>query len=306
MPHEKAKPDIHQDITNNIITLLDQVDLKDYEPPFANLAALGIPENPITNNSYQGVNILALWFNQKSKGLRSNKWASFKQWKQIGARVKKGEKGSRIIFYKTLIKEDSSQGESENQEIKIPMLRQYVVFNASQVEGFEEQATPIPEIDHVERNKLIDEFCQNSGAEIRSESQEAFYSPIGDYINMPDSKLFLDTKHATATENYYATLLHELNHWTGASKHLDRPGIAGKVDKKDYAFEELIAELGCTFLCAKLNIKQSQPKDHALYIKSWLSALRDDKTLIFKASAQAAKATQYLNDLQSGVSNELN
>ncbi|MDW3191271.1 MAG: zincin-like metallopeptidase domain-containing protein [Cytophagales bacterium] len=306
MPHEKAKTDIQQDITNNIINLLDQVDLKDYEPPFANLAALGIPENPITKKSYQGVNILALWFNQKSKSLPSNKWASFKQWQQIGAHVKKGEKGSRIIFYKTLIKEDSSHSEGESQEIKIPMLRQYVVFNASQVEGFEEQGPTIPEIDQVERDKLIDEFCQNSGADIRSESQEAFYSPIGDYINMPESKLFIDTKNATATENYYATLLHELTHWTGSSKRLNRAGITGKVEKKDYAFEELIAELGCAFLCARLNIKQSQPKDHALYIKSWLSALKDDKTFIFKASAHAARASQYLDDLQCEVSNELN
>ncbi len=300
------KTDIHQDITNNIITLLDQVDLTEYEPPFANLAALGIPENPVTRNQYQGINILPLWFNQKSKALRSNQWASFKQWQQIGAKVKKGEKGSRIIFYKTLIKEDQNdQGETE--EARIPMLRQYVVFNASQVEGYERQKqTSLPVTDNVKHLSTIDQFCENTGADIRCEEDEAYYSHRDDYINMPNSKLFLDTKHATATENYYATLLHELTHWTGASKRLNRPGIAGKVEKKDYAFEELIAELGCAFLCAKLNIKQSQPKDHALYIKSWLSALRDDKTFIFKASAQAAKATQHLNDLQCEVPNELN
>ena len=97
MPYDSSKLsnpkiDIHEQITNQIIDLLDQVDMNDYEPPFANLAALGIPENPITKNQYQGVNILALWFNQKTKSLTSNKWASFKQWQQIGASVKKVKK----------------------------------------------------------------------------------------------------------------------------------------------------------------------------------------------------------------------
>lgn len=298
MPHGQARHDIHQEITNNIITLLDQVDMNDYEPPFANLAALGIPENPITKNQYQGVNILALWFNQKTKSLTSNKWASFKQWQQVGASVKKGEKGSRIIFYKTLIKDqENAQGESE--DVRIPMLRQYTVFNAAQVEGFEDQDQKhLPEKDNVDRNALIDEFCKSTGADIRSEESEAYYSPLGDYINMPDTALFHDTKHASATENYYSTLLHELTHWTGGKKRLYRKKDPSKKHIENYAFEELIAELGAAFLCAQHNIKQTQPKDHALYIKSWLSALRGDKTLIFKASAQAAKSTTYLNELQ--------
>lgn len=298
MAYGSPKTDIHQELTNNIIDLLDQIDMKDYEPPFANLAALGIPENPITKNQYQGVNILSLWFNQKTKALPSNKWASFKQWQQIGASVKKGEKGSRIIFYKTLIKsEENDRGEKEDH--KIPMLRLYTVFNASQVEGFVDQnQTPLPEMDNVKRNGLIDTFCQSTGADIRNDGDEAYYSRLGDYINMPDTALFYDTKHASATENYYATLLHELAHWTGAEKRLDRKADHAKTAKENYAFEELVAELGAAFLCAQHHIKQTQPKDHALYIKSWLKALRNDKTFVFKASAQAAKATKYLNDLQ--------
>ncbi|MEQ9230594.1 MAG: zincin-like metallopeptidase domain-containing protein [Cyclobacteriaceae bacterium] len=299
MPYDpRIKPDHHQEITNNIIELLDRVNLNDYQPPFANLAALGIPENPITKNQYQGINILSLWFNQKSKSLPSNKWASFKQWQQIGASVKKGEKGSRIIFYKTLIKDDERET-GEAKEVKIPMLRQYVVFNAAQVEGFDDdQQNKIPEKDNVERLSLIDEFCQNTGADIRSESSEAFYSRLGDYINMPDTSLFLDTHQASATENYYSALLHELTHWTGGKKRLDRKNDPNRKSMENYAFEELIAELGSAFLCAQLALRQTQPKGHALYIKSWLQALRNDKTMIFKASAQAAKSTTLLNDLQ--------
>lgn len=297
-PSTTKKHDIHQDITNNIITLLDQVNLEEYEPPFANLAALGIPENPTTNKQYQGINILALWFNQSAKSFSSNKWATYKQWQSIGAQVKAEQKRSRIIFYKTLIKEDKNeQGESKEQ--KIPMLRQYDVFNADQVEGYEDESLEhILEIDKVERSALIDSFCKSAGADIRSEDSRAFYSPMGDYINMPDTRLFVDTKHASASENYYSTLLHEMTHWTGNKKRLDRQKDAKKKHIENYAYEELIAELGAAFLCAQFNIKQTQPKDHALYIKSWLTALRNDKTLIFKASAQAAKATGYLNDLQ--------
>jgi len=185
--------------------------------------------------------------------------------------------------------------------VKIPMLRQYSVFNASQVDGYEDQdESEIPESDNVERLSLIDEFCQRTGAEVRTEGDEAFYAQLGDYINMPDTSLFFDTEQASATENYYSTLLHELTHWTGAPKRLDRKDDPNKKAVENYAFEELIAELGAAFLCAQQNIVQTQPKGHALYIKSWLRALRNDKTFIFKASAQAAKAVNYLDQMTSG------
>lgn len=297
MSHEKAKPDIHQEVTDNIIKILDQVDLKEYEPPFARLAAMGLPENPTTQNHYQGVNILALWFNQQSKKYTSNKWATFKQWKEKGVTVKKGEKGSRVIFYKTLIKsEENDQGEKEDH--KIPMLRLYNVFNANQVEGFEDEQSKIPESDQVERIALIDEFCAQTKADIRYCENEAYYNIQEDFINMPDTNQFFESKNISATQHYYSTLLHELTHWTGAPKRLARLNASGSEKREDYAFEELIAELGAAFLCAKHEIKQTQPTNHALYIKSWLKNLNEDKTYIFKAAAQAAKATEFLNSFQ--------
>lgn len=299
MTYGTQKHDIHQELTNQIIELLDQVDPNDYQAPFSGFVHQGLPKNPTTGKTYQGVNILALWFNQHSKKFNSNHWATFKQWKEKGASVKKGEKGSRVIFYKTLIKEEeNNQGEKE--EHKIPMLRLYTVFNANQVDGFEDpNALTLPVEDMVERQSLIEEFCQNTGAEIKSEDQEAFYNRKFDYINMPDTAQFNHSEKISATEHYYSTLLHELTHWTGAKKRLDREGISGKVDQEKYAFEELVAELGAAFLCAQHNINQGSRDNHALYIKSWLQALRDDKTLIFKASAQAAKAVDYLNTLQA-------
>lgn len=291
------KPDIHKEVTDKIVTLLDQVDLADYQPPFAGLAAQGLPLNPTTKSYYQGVNILALWFNQQAREFSSNHWATFQQWKEKKAMVRKGEKGSRVIFYKTLLKsEENEKGEQEDK--KIPMLRLYTVFNAAQVEGYKDlENVAAPETDKVERINLVDQFCEQTGADIRTGMDEAFYHKEDDYIHMPDTSLFLDTPEISATEQYYSTLLHELTHWTGASKRLDRPGISGKVKSEDYAFEELIAELGAAFLCARYGITQTLPKNHAIYIKSWLKALKEDKTHIFKAAAQAAKATQFLNVL---------
>lgn len=303
---KKPTHDIHQEVTNNIISLLDQVNEKDYQPPFAGMAAFGIPENPFTEKEYQGINILNLWFNQAAKSFQSHQWATFKQWKELGANVKKGSKGTRIIFYKTLLKEEEN-AKGEVEENKIPMLRQYIVFNADQVEGYQvNQITTDTTIDLVKRNALIEAFTQSTKADIRTKEQTPFYHTQYDYINMPDTALFQDTNIATATEHYYSTLLHELTHWTGAKKRLDREGINPECSKtkESYAFEELVAELGSAFLCSQFNLIQSQPKDHTIYIKNWLKALRNDKTFIFKAAAQATKATQYLNDLQGGLEND--
>lgn len=292
--------DIHQNITDKIIHLLEKVDPYDYQPPFASIANSGLPRNPVTDHRYQGINILNLWCIQSEKGFPSNEWATFKQWKGKGANVKKGEKGSRIIFYKTLLKEEAnSSGEMEEQ--KIPMLKLYTVFNAAQVEGFETRPSNMPETDKVERMTLIDEFCKNTRADIRHDEPEAYFSPTGDYINMPETQYFVENSERSAAENYYATLLHELTHWTGAAKRLNREGITDRTKRENIATEELVAELGSAFLCAQLGLEQIHPKNYAVYIKGWLTALRDDKTFIFKAAAQAAKAQEFLNTLQMEV-----
>lgn len=295
------KVDIHQQVTDQIISLLDQVELEDYEPPFAMMAMQGLPVNPTTSNTYQGVNILSLWFNQMAKKFTSNEWATFKQWKDAGAQVRKGEKSSRIIFYKTLIGSEKND-KGEHVETKIPMLRTYAVFNANQVEDYTPNQDQFsPRIDKVEKIPLVDSFCSATGAVIYHAEDRAYYTHSGDFINMPETSSFEDTELASATENYYSTLLHELTHWTGAKHRLDRDLKTSIGDQSKYAFEELVAELGAAFLCARFDITQTQPKHHAIYIKSWLKALRNDKTHIFKASAQAAKAVEYLSSPEIGT-----
>ena len=295
MTNEKPKRiDIREEVTNQIITLLEKVDLEDYEPPFASFAAQGIPSNPTTEKQYQGINILSLWFNQQAKAFTSNEWATFKQWKDQGAKVRKGEKASRIIFYKTLIQEEEN-AKGQMEEHKIPMLKAYAVFNANQVEGYETPMEDMERVDKVKRIALVDEFCKNTKADIRYGENGAFYDIANDYINMPETSSFVDTHHADATENYYSTLLHELTHWTGAKHRLDREMKKTNSNLQDYAYEELVAELGSAFLSAQHGITQTQPEHHAIYIKEWLKALKNDKAHIFKAAAQAMKAVEFLN-----------
>ena len=296
---DMSKRDIYQEITNKIITLLETVNLDDYEPPFASLTAQGLPFNPMTERWYSGINIPSLWVDQQDKGFASNHWATFKQWKERGAFVRKGEKASPIIFFKTLLRqEENSDGEQEDHAI--PMLKTYSVFNADQVDGYDHRETvKTTPIDLVERIAAVDCYCANTSADIRHGGNSAYYRHDDDFIQMPDTTAFVQTKQASATGNYYATLLHELIHWTGASHRLNRDRIKSVTEREKYAFEELIAELGAAFLCSALAIEQTPRDDHALYLKSWLKALKNDKKYIFKASAHAARASEFLNGLQA-------
>lgn len=294
-----AKRDIYQEITNKIVSVLDNINLDDYEAPFAGLAAQGIPINPTTENAYSGINIPSLWVDQQEKKFTSNQWATFKQWKEKGATVRKGEKASPIIFYKTLTMTEENEAGGETETF-IPMLRSYAVFNANQVDGYEHNnAAVVNEIDLVTRIKNAEDYAAKIGADIRHDAIRACYNRTGDFINMPQTIHFIDTKQASATENYYSTLFHELTHWTGAPHRLDRDKAKTSKELDKYAFEELIAELGAAFLCSKIGVVQTPRDDHALYIKSWLTALKNDKKLIFKASAQATRAVEFMDNLQS-------
>ena len=289
------KRDIHQEITDKIILMLEDLPEDGFEAPFASLAAQGLPINAVTKDPYQGINVPSLWIDQQIKQYTSTHWATFKQWQSIGANVRRGEKASIIVFYKSLkVREETPDGESELKNI--PMLRHFTVFNADQVDGYDnaEANTTKPHDDLVTRIERAEQFCKHTGADIRTGGQGAYFSPAGDYVNMPQSCAFHDTAKATATEGYYSVLFHELTHWTGGSKRLDRTQKGFEQSRTDYAFEELIAELGSAFLCSHLNITQSVREDHAHYIKSWLKALKNDKKFIFRAAADASRATEFL------------
>ena len=288
------KKDIFQDVTNSIIDLLEKVNLKDYKSPFACLTSQQLPRNPMTEKPYNGINTLILWIEQQNRSFSSNEWGTFQQWKEKGIKVKKGEQSSRIVFYKLVEKKDAGDDDKKYYNC----LKSYSVFNADQVEGYESstgmEGVDFEKVEHIDE---IESFISSTGAVVKEGQNKACFNLVTDEISMPSKDIFYDNGQS-ATENYYAVLLHELTHWTGGSKRLDRDQT-GSTKTETYAFEELIAELGSAFLCGQFNIKQKGRDDHAMYIKSWLQALRNDKKFIFKAASQAQKAVDYLNQYQN-------
>jgi len=250
-------------------------------------SAVGLPTNPTTNNEYNGVNILSLWASSAVYGHTSSDWASYKQWQEAGAQVQKGAKSSVIVFYKPL-----PEKEGEDKRFVLKYSR---VFNASQVEGY--KAPEVPDNGPVERLEVADAMITATGIKVTEKGERACYMPASDEVYIPNDWLFFDTPTSSRQEAFYSTIFHELTHATGHKKRLDRD-LTGKFGDTCYAYEELVAELGAAFCCAKLGITNEPRLDHAQYLQSWLMALKNENRFIFKASADAQKAVNWLTQKQ--------
>lgn len=277
----EGKTDIYQTVTNSIIEALE-AGVKPWVCPWKrNGAVSGIPSNFSTGTAYSGMNIMLLWHSAVKQGFNDSRWMTYKQAQEQGAQVRKGERGTTAIFYRTLEKE-AEDGEIE----KIPMLKTFTVFNVEQIDGLKMGAgidpQPVTEFDPLPH---VEALFQRTGANITERGQRAFYRPATDEIRLPERHLFTDAA------NFYATGLHEFVHWTGAKNRLNREK-GERFGSEGYAFEELIAELGSAFLTADLGIIGDV--QHESYIASWLTSLRNDKRYIFKAAAAASRAHRYL------------
>lgn len=256
----------------------------------------GRPVNAASRIPYRGVNVLALWIAAEKRGYSNGAWATYRQWTALDAQVRKGESGSLIVFFKEVERtrvNDTGDEATDNYLVA----RGSWVFNADQVKGW--QAPPPPPRNPVEVLMKAEVFVQATGADIREGGEMACYLPAADYIEMPEHDRFTGTATSSATESFYATLLHELTHWTGHEKRLDRD-LTGRFGENAYAMEELVAELGSAFLCADLGITNSPRPDHAAYVGNWIRVLDSDPRAIFLASARAGAAVDYLTGLQPG------
>jgi antirestriction protein ArdC len=250
------------------------------------------PKNLISKKDYRGVNVFLLACMPYS----SPYWLTFKQAQDKGGFVRKGEKSTPVVFWKWLDRNDANveDGEAITGNGKIPMLRYYSVFNLEQVEGIE--PPPATEVIHsftpIERaEQIIDGMPYRP--EIKHGGNSASYSPKWDRVKMPDPTAF------ESPEEYYSTLLHELTHSTGHASRVGRKGILepSYFGSHEYSKEELVAEMGATFLCANAGIEQRIIENSAAYIQGWLRNLRNDKTLLVHAAAQAQKACDYILNL---------
>lgn len=294
------RSDVYARVTDEIVRAIE-AGVKEYKMPWHQGAGAGLPRNALTGNFYRGTNTIALWASSQIRGYRLSYWATFLQWEKLGAKIRRGEKASVIVFYKRL---DSSPDDEEGErEVGMRSVAKCsFVFNADQVDGWLCPA-PITE-DKTERLQKVDSFIETVGADIRYGGEIAGYNLRLDQIRMPERYQFVGTATSSATEAFYSVILHELVHWSGHPARLNRD-LSGRFGTSAYAVEELVAELGAAFLCADFGISLNPRHDHAAYVSSWLQVLREQKAAIFTAASTATAACRFLGKLVTMKTNEV-
>ncbi len=281
----KTARDLEQDITDEVIAAME-AGAAPWAKPWQDGGAASLPLRH-NDEAYQGINTLILWMTAAQRGYSTPHWMTYKQAAELGGQVKKGEKGSTVI-YAGVIEKERDDGETD----KIPFQRGYAVFNAAQIEGLPERYYAAHEAAQTrndnERRPDLDSFFASSGVPFYERGNQAFYDRSADAITLPPLSAF------KSSDSYYQTLAHEAIHSTGAPSRLNREK-GGKFGDAAYAREELVAELGSAFLMARLGV-QPDYSNHAAYLNGWIRALKDDKRVIFRAAAGASKATSWLND----------
>jgi len=254
MPRE----DFYQTITEKIVEQLSQ-GVRPWQCPWNATSAFGPPSRPLRSNGkrYSGVNVLVLWLESQLRGFSIPVWITFRQAKELGGYVKKGEKATTVVYANSFEKTETNADTGEEQKRNIPFLRAYSVFNVDQVTGLPEHfyARQQPSSNLEERLDSVEEFFKAFPIEKRSGGNRAYYSPSEDYIQLPLYDSF------ASRSSFYATLAHESIHATGSPKRLNRE-FGKRFGDKQYAFEELIAELGAAFLCADLSITPEVMPEH--------------------------------------------
>jgi antirestriction protein ArdC len=293
----KQRVDVHSRITDTILAALDE-GVRPWVQPWGSKHLTGRVKRPLRHNGepYSGINVLLLWSQAMARGYVSATWMTFRQAQEFGACVRKGETGSMVVYANRMSKTETD-GAGNEIERDVAFLKTYSVFNVEQIDGLAGRYADVPDVGTdrpLDRIAHADAFFSATGAVIRHGGDKAFYAPGQDIIQMPPIETFRDV------ESYYATLAHESVHWVGATHRLNRDLSRYRKDRTERAREELIAEIGAAFLAADLGIvPEMEPRpDHASYLASWLSVLKNDKRFIIQAAAQAQRSVAYLHDLQ--------
>lgn len=247
------------------------------------------PRNVRSGMSYKGINRVILWAKSAEQGFGSRHWGTFNQWRGLRQPVEGGQKGT------VLVRPIIARNRAGEEEVR--GFHTFHVFNGDQVlnrdethpDLFGQESIEIPDVER---------FVRNTGANIRIEGDRAAYFPSEDVIRMPPSDSFFATKFSTRQQNYYSTLLHELIHWTG---HASRENRRGQYEcaRENYAFEELVAELGGAFLCAEFELEDIPRKDHAQYLNKWLRFIREHPETLWRASSLAQQAMTFLLEVEA-------
>lgn len=283
---EKEQTDIYARVTRHIVEAIEAGAGTFRLPWHVSGCKRFRPQNALSQSHYRGVNVLALWATAEARGYESGTWATYGQWCELGAQVRKGEKSTPVALWK--VTERKRKSEDEEAVTRDGMYAcGYAVFNAAQVDGY--RPPEPPPLAESERVAKAEAFFDDIAADVRTGGEVACYDRAADCIRMP---AFASFRESTG---YYSVLGHELTHWTGAAHRLNR-NLANRFGSEAYAMEELVAELGAAFLCATLGLTNEPRSDHAAYLTSWLRVLKQDKRAIFTAASQAQKAVDWLTD----------
>jgi len=271
---------IYQEITDSIIAELEKGATPWVKPWNAPQSA---DKNVVSGKAYRGINRLLLAMISGIKGYSNPAWATYDQWANLGGNVRKGEKAAKIIFFSQA---KDKKAEKAGEDKVYQFARAYSVFNVEQVEGIDIIASDDILVSDNQKIEACESRIIATQAKYSIGGDTACYIPSIDAIRMPALNTFQSTEH------YYATFFHELTHWTSEKTRCDRDLSKGRFGNADYAFEELVAELGAAFLCQQHGIKGDLR--HAGYIDHWLKCLKADSRAIFKASALAQQASDFL------------
>jgi antirestriction protein ArdC len=281
------KRDLYADVSARIIAELER-GAAPWVRPWSATAGANTPCNAVTNRPYSGCNVVLLWM-AANAGYRTPRYLTFKQALELGGNVRKGEHGTKVYFAKQLQVADRNGEDGETRIV--PLMREYTVFNVEQCEKLPDIVTrgkPTRVRNPDTRDVLADEFLRSTGADIREGHGEAYYVPSHDFISMPAFQAFKGADH------FYNVAFHELTHWTGSKSRLDRD-LKNRFGSRDYAVEELVAELGAAFLSAEFGFDGDVR--NAGYIATWIELLKADKRAFFTACSKASKAADYLRGL---------
>lgn len=286
----EKKRDIYQEVTDQIIQALEN-GTPPWVKPWRNIGHSADPHNAVSRRPYSGINTLLLWAAQMAHSWPTAGFLTFKQAKEAGGCVRKGERATMVVFFKPMEKKTKNEAGEDVTE-SFAMMRAYYVFNVAQCDGLPDKLTQPRKLPDPISDPAFDAWVKATGAQVRFEGSRACYSPSLDLIRFPIRAAFKSPDH------YSATMLHELGHWTGHETRLKRELHKGRFGNPDYAIEELVAELCSAYLCAELGVN-SDGCQHAAYVANWLKALKSDKRFIFRAAAEAQKAATFLKDAAS-------
>lgn len=309
--------EIYAHVTNTIIQMLED-HLETWQRPWITVDQDSLPaRNAFNDKAYRGINQFLLSFEMMNKNYLGNSWATFKQVKAAGGSIIKGEKSTPLIFYTKAYRTGEgkyvrpekaqvmSAAERQGQGISsYPMIKMFRVFNvAAQTEGLDKhfyEFEPSEPLSDFQKDERAEALIGATGAKIEVVRQnKAFYNYTTDSITVP-----LREQFAQESQNWYATTLHELGHWTGHKTRLNRD-MMHPFGSKEYGQEELIVELASAYLCADLGFSKVIV-NQASYVNSWLGLLKEDNKAVIRAASQAQKAADYILEQAAGNTPVLN